>query len=127
MNHLKHQLKNTWTFAQTITLAKEHNIATNVYLEDWSNGMRNSPEYVFSLDFLATQGWNVFTSDTLGVLIPSNTYTFVAQITAKYPTIHFDFHAHNDYDLIANVMEALKQVCMVCMLLNGMGNALENH
>jgi D-citramalate synthase len=34
----------------------------------------------------------------------SDTYTFVAQITAKYPTIHFDFHAHNDYDLsIANV------------------------
>jgi D-citramalate synthase len=38
MNHLKHQLKkhlnNILEIAQTITLAKEHNIATNVYLED---------------------------------------------------------------------------------------------
>ena len=57
MNHLTHQLKKTpeqhfSEIAQTIKLAEENNIATNVYLEDWSNGMRNSPEYVFQfLDF----------------------------------------------------------------------------
>jgi D-citramalate synthase len=57
-----------------------------------------------------------------------NTYTFVAQITAKYPTIHFDFHAHNDYDLSANVMEALKAgVHGLHVTVNGMGNALETH
>jgi D-citramalate synthase len=49
--------------------------------------------------------------DTLGVLIPSQTFAFISEITSKYPNIHFDFHAHNDYDLsIANVMEAKKQV-----------------
>jgi D-citramalate synthase len=93
MNHLKHQLKkNTWHFseiAQTITLAKEHNIATNVYLEDWSNGMRNSLNMFSVLTFLLRKGETYFTSDTLGVLIPSDTYTFVAQITAKIPTHPF--------------------------------------
>jgi D-citramalate synthase len=69
MNHLKHQLTPEQHFseiAQTITLAKEHNIATNVYLEDWSNGMRNSLNMFSVLDFLATQGETYFTSDTLG-------------------------------------------------------------
>jgi D-citramalate synthase len=47
--------------------------------------------------------------DTLGVLIPSQTFAFISEITSKYPNIHFDFHAHNDYDLsIANVIEAIK-------------------
>ncbi|HEU0126806.1 MAG TPA: 2-isopropylmalate synthase, partial [Flavobacterium sp.] len=51
MNHLTHQLKKTpeqhfSEIAQIIASAKENNIETNVYLEDWSNGMRNSPEYV---------------------------------------------------------------------------------
>src|ERR1700753_874171 len=61
MNHLTHQLKKTpeQHFAEidrVIDLATRKNIATNVYLEDWSNGMRNSPEYVYQLlDFLAVQ------------------------------------------------------------------------
>lgn len=135
MNHLKHQLKKTpeqhfAEIAQTITLAKESNIATNVYLEDWSNGMRNSPDYVFQfLDFLSTQGVErILLPDTLGVLIPSDTYTFVSQITAKYPYIHFDFHAHNDYDLsIANVMEALKAgIKGLHVTVNGMGERAGN-
>src|SRR5476651_1642548 len=50
LNHLTHQLKRTpeQHFAeikQIIDLAQSKGIATNVYLEDWSNGMRNSPEY----------------------------------------------------------------------------------
>jgi D-citramalate synthase len=43
MNHLTHQLKKHQHFteiAQTIALASANNIATNVYLEDWSNGMQ---------------------------------------------------------------------------------------
>jgi D-citramalate synthase len=66
MNHLKHQLKkhlnNILANAQTITLAKEHNIATNVYLEDWSNGMRNSPEYVFQFRLSCYTRSEYFTS-----------------------------------------------------------------
>ena len=31
---------------ENVLAAKKEGISTNVYLEDWSNGMRNSPEYV---------------------------------------------------------------------------------
>jgi D-citramalate synthase len=111
-------------------LAKENDIETNIYLEDWSNGMRNSPEYVFQfLDFLATQPVKrILLPDTLGVLIPSETFEYISKITAKYPTIHFDFHAHNDYDLsVANVLEAIKAgINGLHVTVNGMGERAGN-
>ena len=103
LNHLTHQLKKTpeqhfSEIAESIALANENGIATNVYLEDWSNGMRNSPEYVYQyLDFISTQPVKrILLPDTLGVLIPSETSQYITEITQKYPQIHFDFHAHND-------------------------------
>jgi D-citramalate synthase len=135
LNHLTHQLKKTpelhfSEIAQTIALAKENNIATNVYLEDWSNGMRNSPEYVFQfLDFLATQAVKrILLPDTLGVLIPSETSEYITKIIARYPALHFDFHAHNDYDLsVANVMEAAKAgIQGLHVTVNGMGERAGN-
>ncbi|HEY1193814.1 alpha-isopropylmalate synthase regulatory domain-containing protein [Flavobacterium sp.] len=135
MNHLTHQLKKTpeqhfSEIAQIIASAKENNIETNVYLEDWSNGMRNSPEYVFQfLEFLATQPIKrVLLPDTLGVLIPSLTFEFISKIKEKYPQIHFDFHAHNDYDLsVANVMEAIKAgINGLHVTVNGMGERAGN-
>lgn len=135
MNHLTHQLKKTpeqhfSEIAQIIALAKENNIETNVYLEDWSNGMRNSPEYVFQfLEFLSTQPVKrILLPDTLGVLIPSLTFEFISNIKAKYPQIHFDFHAHNDYDLsVANVMEAIKAgINGLHVTVNGMGERAGN-
>jgi D-citramalate synthase len=135
MNHLTHQLKKTpeqhfAEIATSIAFAKENNIETNVYLEDWSNGMRNSPEYVFDfLAFLATQPIKrILLPDTLGVLIPAQTFDFISKITAKYPNIHFDFHAHNDYDLsVANVMEAIKAgIRGLHVTVNGMGERAGN-
>lgn len=135
MNHLTHQLKKTpeqhfSEIAEIITLAKENNIETNVYLEDWSNGMRNSQEYVFQfLEFLSTQPVKrILLPDTLGVLVPAQTFEFISKITAKYPQIHFDFHAHNDYDLsIANVMEAVKAgINGLHVTVNGMGERAGN-
>ncbi len=61
MNHLTHQLKKTpqqhfAEVAEVLALAQKEGIQCNVYLEDWSNGMRNSKEYVFDyLDFLQYQ------------------------------------------------------------------------
>src|SRR6476620_9641262 len=61
LNHLTHQLKKTpeqhfSDVAKVIALANSKDLQCNVYLEDWSNGMRNSREYVFQyLDFLSTQ------------------------------------------------------------------------
>ncbi|MBK0371129.1 2-isopropylmalate synthase [Flavobacterium sp. SE-1-e] len=135
INHLTHQLKKTpeqhfSDIAKTISLAQEKGIATNVYLEDWSNGMRNSPEYVFQfIDFLSTQTIKrILLPDTLGVLIPSLTFDFISQIKSRYPQLHFDFHAHNDYDLsVANVMEALKAgVDGIHLTINGMGERAGN-
>ncbi len=106
LNHLKHQLKKTpeQHFAEikkVIELAEKESIKTNVYLEDWSNGMRNSQEYVYQfLDFLETQSIErVLLPDTLGVLSPEESFKFLSEIRSKYPKLHIDFHAHNDYDL----------------------------
>ena len=135
LNHLTHQLKKTpeqhfAEIAESIALAKENDIETNVYLEDWSNGMRNSPEYVFQyLDFLTQQPVKrILLPDTLGVLIPAHTYKYIAAIRARYPNTHFDFHAHNDYDLsVANVMEAINAgIDGLHVTVNGMGERAGN-
>jgi len=135
MNHLTHQLKKTpeqhfSEIGEIIALAKENDIETNVYLEDWSNGMRNSQEYVFQfLDFLSTQPVKrILLPDTLGVLIPSQAFEFISKIRTRYPKIHFDFHAHNDYDLsVANVMEAIKAgINGLHVTVNGMGERAGN-
>ena len=135
LNHLTHQLKKTpeQHFAEikeTIELAQKEGIATNVYLEDWSNGMRNSPEYVFQyLAFLATQPIaRILLPDTLGVLTPKETYQFFSKITEKYQQLHFDFHAHNDYDLsVANVMQAIDAGAKgLHITVNGMGERAGN-
>jgi D-citramalate synthase len=135
LNHLTHQLKKTpeqhfSEIAESIALATENGIETNVYLEDWSNGMRNSPEYVYQyLDFISTQPVKrILLPDTLGVLIPSETFEYISEITKRYPGVHFDFHAHNDYDLsVANVMEALKAgIHGLHVTVNGMGERAGN-
>lgn len=135
LNHLTHQLKKTPAqhfedIKATIALAAKNNIKTNVYLEDWSNGMRNSKEYVFAyLDFLTTQDVErVLLPDTLGILTHDETFRFIAEIHQKYPNTHFDFHGHNDYDLgVANVMEAVKAgVNGLHLTINGMGERAGN-
>ncbi|MCP9763729.1 2-isopropylmalate synthase [Lacihabitans soyangensis] len=135
MNHLTHQLQKTpeqhfKEIEEVIALAIENDITVNVYLEDWSNGMRNSPDYVFQfLGFLTKQPVKrILFPDTLGVLTPSETYTYLKTIINEYPNTHFDFHAHNDYDLsTANVMEALRAgVHGLHLTVNGMGERTGN-
>jgi D-citramalate synthase len=135
LNHLTHQLKKTpeqhfKEIAKTIELAQEQGIKTNVYLEDWSNGMRNSKEYVFQyLDFLTKQPVvRILLPDTLGILTYTETFEFLSEIIQRYPDSHFDFHGHNDYDLgVANVMEAVKAGCHgLHLTVNGMGERAGN-
>lgn len=135
LNHLTHQIKKTPgehfdDIAKVIALAIEKDLECNVYLEDWSNGMRNSQEYVFQyLDFLATQPVKrILLPDTLGVLIPAETKEYISSIVHRYPALHFDFHAHNDYDLsTANVMEAVKAGAHgLHLTVNGMGERAGN-
>ncbi len=135
LNHLTHQLKKTpeqhfADIAQVIALATSNNLLCNVYLEDWSNGMRHSKDYVLQyLDFLQHQPIKrVLLPDTLGVLVPSETYNYIKELTDRYPHIHFDFHAHNDYDLAtANVLEAIKAGAKgLHLTINGMGERAGN-
>jgi (R)-citramalate synthase len=135
LNHLTHQLKKKpeqhfADVAAVIALAKKKGLECNVYLEDWSNGMRHSKEYVFQyLDFLVTQPVKrIMLPDTLGILIPSEVYEFVSSIVQRYPKIHFDFHGHNDYDLgTANVLEAVKAGAHgLHLTVNGMGERAGN-
>ena len=135
LNHLTHQLKKTpeqhfKEVGGVIALAVKNNIDCNIYLEDWSNGMRHSKEYVFQyLDFLATQPIKrILLPDTLGILIPAETREYISAIVKRYPNIHFDFHAHNDYDLgIANVLEAVNAGAKgLHLTVNGMGERAGN-
>ena len=135
LNHLTYQLKKTpkehfKNIESTIDLAEKKGIITNVYLEDWSNGMRNSSDYVFSfLDFLSTQAIDrILLPDTLGVLTPDETREYLTIIIERYPHLHFDFHGHNDYDLgVANALEAVKAgVHGLHLTVNGMGERAGN-
>ena len=135
LNHLTHQLKKKpeehfADVAKVVALANTKGISCNIYLEDWSNGMRNSKEYVLQyIDFLATQPIKrVLLPDTLGILIPSETYAYISELVERYPQLHFDFHAHNDYDLsTANVLEAVKAGAKgLHLTINGMGERAGN-
>jgi len=135
LKHCKHQLKKTpeqhiTDIKQVLCNAREMGISVNVYLEDWSNGMRESEEYVyFMVDSLKNESIKRFMlPDTLGILNPSETFDFCKKMIARYPDIHFDFHAHNDYDFaVANVYEALKAgIKGVHVTINGLGERAGN-
>ena len=135
LNHLKYQLKQKPAehfnnIQQTIKQAGDKGFKTKVYLEDWSNGMRHSESYVYDyLDFLSEQPIErVLLPDTLGVLTPELTQSYLNSIIDRYPNLHFDFHGHNDYDLsVANTMEAVKAgVSGLHLTVNGMGERAGN-
>lgn len=102
----------------------------NVYLEDWSNGIKDSPDYVFGLvDGLKDCGIKRFMlPDTLGVLNPLQVIEFMRKMKKCYPDLHFDFHAHNDYDLaVSNVLAAvLSGVKGLHTTINGLGERAGN-
>ena len=135
LNHLVHQLKKTpqmhfEDIAKCIAYAESKGITVNVYLEDWSSGMRNSKDYTLGLiEFLTSQPVKrIMLPDTLGLLSPDETHAFFELITKKFPNTHFDFHAHNDYDLsVANVMEAiLYGASGIHTTINGLGERAGN-
>ena len=105
-------------------------IMVNVYLEDWSNGMRSSKDYVhFMINNLKQMNIRrIMLPDTLGILNPDETYEFCKEMIETYPDVMFDFHAHNDYDLaIANVFHAIKAgIRCVHTTINGLGERAGN-
>jgi len=133
--HVTEQLRKTpeqhiADIMEVVNKAQEMGIEVNVYLEDWSNGMLHSPEYVYQLmDGLKDLPIKRFMlPDTLGILNPRNTYFFCKEMLTRWPKLHFDFHAHNDYDLaVANVYSAIVAgVKGVHTTVNGLGERAGN-
>ena len=110
--------------------AKRRKIDVNIYLEDWSNGIKHSPDYVFQMvDSLKDLPICRFMlPDTLGVLNPGNTYEYCKMMVDRYPNLRFDFHAHNDYDLaVANIYSAIRAgIKGVHTTINGLGERAGN-
>ncbi len=135
LKHCTEQLKRTpeehiADIRRTVAYATEQGVAVNVYLEDWSNGMKNSPDYVFQLmDGLQGCGIRRFMlPDTLGVLNPMQVQAFMGVMVKRYPDTHFDFHGHNDYDLaVSNVYAAvLAGAKGLHTTINGLGERAGN-
>lgn len=110
--------------------AEKEGIALNIYLEDWSNGIQHSPDYVFTLmDSLRhTNIRNFMLPDTLGILNPEQTARYCKMMFDRYPDLNFDFHPHNDYDLaVANAFAAVSVgVKTVHTTINGLGERAGN-
>ena len=135
LKHCTYQLKKTpeqhiEDIKAVIAYADEMDIEVNVYLEDWSNGMKDSPEYVYQLvDALKDSSIKRFMlPDTLGILNPLKVIEFMRKMKKRYPNTHFDFHAHNDYDLaVSNVLAAvLSGVKGLHTTINGLGERAGN-
>lgn len=115
---------------ELIANANAMGIRVNIYFEDWSNGMRNSADYMyFMLDKLGKENIEHYMlPDTLGILNHKECYTMCRDMIERYPDLNFDFHAHNDYDLAtANVYNAIEAgITGIHATLNGLGERAGN-
>ncbi len=135
LKHCRYQLKKTPEehiddIRRVLDYAQEQGMEVNVYLEDWSGGMKDSPDYVFQLmDCLAASPIRRFMlPDTLGILNPLQVIEYMRKMLKRYPDKHFDFHAHNDYDLaVSNVLAAVLSGCRgLHTTINGLGERAGN-
>lgn len=115
---------------QMLAFAADMGFTVNLYLEDWSNGIQNSPNYVWQMmDALADSGIQRFMlPDTLGILSPQQSFDYVREMKSRYPSVRFDFHAHNDYDMaVANTCAAIDAGARcVHVTVNGLGERAGN-
>ena len=160
LKHCTHQLHKTpeehiSDILHEVEYASSKGISVNLYLEDWSNGMKDSPEYVYQLmdalmlnvehgtlnddssaiDHAANNvqrsTFNVqrfMLPDTLGVMNPLQVIEYFRKMIKRYPKVHFDFHAHNDYDLaVSNSLAAvLSGARGLHVTVNGLGERCGN-
>jgi D-citramalate synthase len=135
LRHLKGQLRKTPQehlegIERCVDKAVSKDMEVNIYLEDWSGGMLDSPDYVyFMMDNLKDTPIRRFMlPDTLGIFNHEQTALYCREMVKRYPLVHFDFHAHNDYDLAtANVFEAVKAGFKgIHTTVNGLGERAGN-
>lgn len=113
-----------------IAYAMKQGFVVNLYLEDWSNGMKDSPDYVWQMmDAMKDEPICRFLlPDTLGILNPVNCGEYFHEMVTRYPGKRFDFHAHNDYDLaVGNTLAAVMNGASgVHVTVNGLGERCGN-
>lgn len=137
LKHCSHQLHKTpeehiADIRETVDYAVQKHLAVNLYLEDWSNGMKDSPDYVYQLmDELTHAPSSIkrfMLPDTLGVMNPLQVIEYFRKMIKRYPEVHFDFHAHNDYDLaVSNSLAAvLSGAKGLHVTVNGLGERCGN-
>jgi D-citramalate synthase len=135
LKHCTQQLKKTpeqhlSDILQSIDYAKQLGIHVNLYLEDWSSGIKDSRDYVyFMMDGLKEVGIERFLlPDTLGIMTPDQAKEGLAMMTSRYPGQRFDFHAHNDYDLaVADSVAAVQGGATgLHTTINGLGERAGN-
>jgi D-citramalate synthase len=133
-HHCRVQLKKTpyehfQDIAYTIRYADQCGLSVNVYPEDWSQGMRDSQEYVMALaDWLCELPVKrMMLADTLGVLTPEEAEAYMRLMTSRF-AIQFDFHGHNDYGMaVSNSLSALRAGAKrVHVTVNGLGERAGN-
>ena len=116
--------------ADTIRYARRKRLTVNVYLEDWSHGVRDSFDYVFAMvqQLRELRVARVYLADTLGILSPEDVTRFVGLMTATFPAVDFEYHGHNDYGLAtANCLAAIRAGARgVHTSVNGMGERAGN-
>ena len=135
LRHCQEQLKKTpeehlEDIIKTVKYARSKGMKVNLYLEDWSNGMKDSPYYVYDvMDALCDIGIRRFMlPDTLGIMNPLQCIEYFRKMMKRYPDTHFDFHAHNDYDLaVSNSLAAvLSGAKGLHVTVNGLGERCGN-
>ena len=135
LRHLTGQLRKTpqehiADISKVLEAAAARGLSANIYLEDWSNGIMHSPDYVFQmLDALGTMPIRRFMlPDTLGVLNPWQVSEYCSLMKQRYSGLHFDFHAHNDYGLaVANTLAAAREgFSGLHVTVNGLGERSGN-
>ncbi len=138
LKHCTHQLHKTpeehiSDILHEVEYAVSKGISVNLYLEDWSNGMKDSPEYVYQLmDELTANSQKQIARfmlpDTLGVMNPLQVIDYFRKMIKRYPDVHFDFHAHNDYDLaVSNSLAAVYSGARgLHVTVNGLGERCGN-
>ena len=135
LKHCTHQLKKSpeehiEDIIREVKYAHSKGVIVNLYLEDWSNGMKESPSYVYTLmDALCDIGIRRFMlPDTLGIMNPLQCIEYFRKMLKRYADTHFDFHAHNDYDLaVSNSLAAvLSGAKGLHVTVNGLGERCGN-
>ncbi len=140
LKHCTHQLHKTpeehiADIKAELVYARKKGFAVNLYLEDWSNGMKDSPEYVYQMmdalleaDSERAAVSRFMLPDTLGVMNPLQVIEYFRKMMKRYPETHFDFHAHNDYDLaVSNSLAAvLSGARGLHVTVNGLGERCGN-